>query len=316
MLRGMVLFLAAAVFGAAAWGLQSERQLRTRPAPADGPPQAVPRGYALVVGIGTYQQLRPSENLQFGESDAEAVYRVLISQEGGAFPAENVHLLLGSNATLEKLSYELEEWLPSVAQEQDRVVVYFTGHGLVRRGRGYLAPWDINPADPENTAYAMEQLGQVLSEKVKARWKVLMADACHSGKITPETTDEAVVNQLRQLPQSFLTLTATRGRESSFEDPDLSTGLGLFSYFVVQGLQGNADNDPCDGLITADETIEYVRGGVRSYGRSRGVSQTPTEHGDFDNDMILGQSARCTGSAPSSSEAWSSRPTWTALTCM
>ena len=45
----------------------------------------------------------------------EAIYRVLISQEGGAFPAENVHLLKSSQATLANIRRELEEWLPSAA---------------------------------------------------------------------------------------------------------------------------------------------------------------------------------------------------------
>src|SRR5262245_1813935 len=101
----------------------------------DGPAPALagtPRGYALVVGVSKYQKLDPAANLGFAESDAEAMYRVLISQEGGAFPAENVHLLKGSQATLSNIRREVEMWLPSVAQPPDRVIVYFAGHGLVK----------------------------------------------------------------------------------------------------------------------------------------------------------------------------------------
>ncbi|MBI4875961.1 MAG: caspase family protein [Acidobacteria bacterium] len=278
-----------------------ERDLRVRPAPEDPAraSAAVPRGYALVVGIGKYGKLDASENLRFPESDAEAVYRILISQQGGAFPAENVHRLIGADATLANLRRELEVWLPSVALEADRVVVYFAGHGLIKGGRGYLAPYDVDANHPESSGYPMDLLGKVLAEKVRARWKVLLTDACHSGKITPETTDDAVDAQFSQLPKTFLTLTATREREKSYEDPALSTGFGLFSYFLVQGLQGNADSSPCDGLITADELIEYVRGEVKRYARQRGVSQTPNERGDFDPNMILGVGAACaSGGAP------------------
>ncbi len=272
-----------------------ERDLSVRRLPADraGAVSSVPRGYALVVGIGKYQKLDPSENLRFPESDAEAVYRILISQQGGAFPAENVHRLIGSQATLQSLRRELEEWLPSVARESDRVVVYFAGHGLVKGSRGFLAPWDVDAQSPDRTGYPMDLLGKVLAEKVRARWKVLLTDACHSGKITPETTDEAVDAQFSQLPKTFLTLSATREREKSYEDPALSTGFGLFSYFLVQGLHGNADSSPCDGLVTADELIEYVRGEVKRYARERGASQTPTERGDFDPNMVLGVSLKC-----------------------
>jgi tetratricopeptide (TPR) repeat protein len=276
-----------------------QRDLKVRPLRESGKNQtlAVPRGYALIVGIGSYQKLPAEEFLKFSESDAEAIYRVLIGQQGGAFPAENVHRLIGPQATLQNLRHELEEWLPSVAQDTDRVVVYFAGHGLVLHGQGYLAPWDVDISHAETTAYPMKTLAKVLGEKVKARWKVLLADACHSQKINAETTDDAVDEQFGQLSSGFLTFTATRERESSYEDPTLSTGFGLFTYFLIQGLQGAADAN-CDGLITADEIIEYVREHVRDYARARGVSQTPTERGDFEPDSFVIGVTTCTSAAP------------------
>ena len=36
-------------------------------------------------------------------------------------------------------------------------------------------------------------------------------------------------------------------------------------------LLGEADVDPCDGRVTADEVVEYVRTHVRQYARSRGT---------------------------------------------
>jgi tetratricopeptide (TPR) repeat protein len=266
------------------------------PAPSPLPDQPVvsngaPRAYALIVGIAKYENLDASEFLHFSESDASAMYRALISKEGGAFPAENVHLLTGPKATRANLQYEIEKWLPSVAtQSNDRVVVYFSGHGVVTNGHGYLAPWDVDPSNAqsvERTGFPMDVLGSVLSQKVAAKSKLLLLDACHAGKITSDTSDEAVIAQLHQLPKTLLTFTATRAAERSYEDPKLSTGFSIFTYFVIQGLMGNADNDPCDGIITADELIEYVRGEVRSYARARNVSQTPQDQGDVDYRKII-----------------------------
>jgi tetratricopeptide (TPR) repeat protein len=257
---------------------------------------AVPRGYALIVGIARYQNLDESKQLRFPESDAEAMYRVLINHEGGAFPPENVHFLKGAKATLANIKYELEEWLPKVAQPTDRVVVYFAGHGFVHQGKGYLAPWDVKPESLETTAYSMADVGNVLANKVGAGWKVLLTDACHSGKINAETTNEALEQQFNALPRSFLTLTATTEREQSFEDPNLSTGFGFFTYYLVQAFQGYADSDPCDGRITADELIEYVRTNVRRYARERNLSQTPTARGDYEPEMLLGVANACLAS--------------------
>lgn len=255
----------------------------------------VPRGYAVVVGVGEYRHLDESKQLRFAQSDAEAMYRVLISHEGGAFPPENVRLLTGPEATLANVRQALEEWLPSAAGPADRVVVYFAGHGFVHRGRGYLAPADVDLRRLEETAYAMEALGDVMANRVRAHWKVLLTDACHSGKINAETTNEALDLQFGSLPRTFLTLTATREREMSHEDPALSTGFGFFTYFLTQAWRGHADNDPCDGRITADEVIEYVRANVRRYARDRQLSQTPTARGDYDPAMLLGVGAVCLG---------------------
>ncbi len=258
----------------------------------------VPRGYALIIGISKYQKLDESLNLQFPESDAEAVYRVLISQEGGAFPAENVHFLKGPQATFLNISRELNEWLLSVAQPSDRVVVYFSGHGFVKDDRGYLAPYDIDPNRLDATAYPMDVLGDVMANRITAHSKVLLADACHSGKINAETTEKAVDAQFRRLPKSFLTLTAAGAREPSYEDGKLSTGFGVFTYFVVEGLKGAADIDPCDGIVTARELVEYVRANVIRYTRERKLFQTPSDRGDYEPTMALGVSSGCSGRRP------------------
>jgi len=294
------ILLASAVLQATVGGqtpAQSPRDLVLVPS-GPAPSRGVPRGYAVIIGVGTYQNLDASKQLRYSESDADAIYRVLISAAGGAFPAENVRFLKGSQATLANIRRELEVWLPSVAQPADRVVVYFAGHGLVKDGRGYLAPWDVRPDRLADTAYPMSALGDVLAKKVKAGWKVLFTDACHSDKIGAETTDEALEQQFSALPANFLTLTATTEREQSFEDPNLSTGFGLYTYFLARGLQGNADYDPCDGRITADELIEYVRSNVRRYARERQLAQTPTARGDYEPGMLLGVGTSCLGSAP------------------
>lgn len=252
-------------------------------------PVAVPRGYAVVIGVSDYQHLAAEDDLPFAERDAEKLYSALIHKEGGNMEWANVKKLMGKDATLANIRAAIEEWLPSVATEPDRVVVYFVGHGLVDpQGRGYLAPYDVQPGAIAESAYPMARLSEVLGKQVKARWKVLLTDACHSGKISPDSSVERINESFRNLPRSFLTLNSSREAERSYEDKELAGGSGVFTYFLVQGWLGQADIDPNDGIVTADELIDYVRREVRSYTRSRGVTQTPTDHGDFPNDLILG----------------------------
>lgn len=273
---------------------QGSRDLKLRPKASEANGFKVPRGYALVVGIGRYKNLEAQQQLKFAESDADAMYRVLISSQGGGFATENVHRLIGSQATLDNLRAEIEQWLPSVAQPEDRVIVYFAGHGLVYGNQGYLAPWDLDLSRFGESAYPMRSLGNTLTNRVKARWKVLFTDACHSGKINSETSDEGVSARLDALDATqYLSFAATLGKERSFEAADLSTGFGVFTYFLVEGLKGNADNDPCDGWVRAGELIEYVRTQVRLYAKAHKQTQTPHAGGDYDPDMVLSQSNQC-----------------------
>lgn len=247
----------------------------------------IPRSYALVVGIGPYGKLPRESWLEYSERDADAIYRILISPEGGNFRAENVHRLIGKDATLAALTRELEEWLPSVAEEGDRVLIYFAGHGFVAGGKGYLAPYDVDPENIAATGYPMDRLGQVVGARIRASDKVLLTDSCHSGAITPTAADEtnqALNRSLLDLSSSMFLLTASRDRESSYEGPDWGGGHGVFTYFVVKGLEGQADVSE-DGVVTADELAEYVRAEVR---RATKAKQTPTsDRGSFNPDMLL-----------------------------
>ncbi|HLJ47006.1 MAG TPA: tetratricopeptide repeat protein [Bryobacteraceae bacterium] len=246
-------------------------------------PVSIPRSYALVIGIAKYSNPQIME-LHYSERDAESIYDVLISPEGGNFHAENVHTLIGPKATLANIRHELEDWLPSVSKDDDRVLVYFAGHGFIAGGKAYLAPYDINAGDISQTAYPMDSLGSVFANKIKAKWKVLLTDSCHSGAIRLDSDVQAINRSLLDLNRSVFSLTASRDRERSFEGPKWEGGHGVFTYYVVRGMGGAADENR-DGQVTADELAEYVRRNVRE---ETGAQQNPTaEGGSFDPNMLL-----------------------------
>lgn len=244
---------------------------------------SVPKSYALVVGVSEYKNLAPKEQLAFTGADAEAMYNILISREGGNFPAENVHKLVGPRATLANIKKELEQWLPSVTKDDDRVVVYFAGHGFVYQGKVYLAPADFDKRNIAGSGYSTDELGAAFGAKIKGKWKVLLTDSCHSGAVTTDTDSRTINSRLLDLSRSLFSLTASRDRERSFESKEWGGGHGIFTYYVVKGLEGEADESG-DGVVSADELAAYVQRQVRSATEQQ---QNPMVGGSFDNQMLL-----------------------------
>src|ERR1035438_6823362 len=153
-------------------------------------PVTIPTSYAVIVGISRYRNLADKEQLQFAERDAQSIFTALISPEGGNFRVENVHMLTGEKATLAAVRREIGTWLPSVAKEDDRVLIYFAGHGFMSQGKRYLAPFDFQRGRIAETGYPMDELGSAIGGKIKAKSKILLPAACHSGAITPENSTD------------------------------------------------------------------------------------------------------------------------------
>jgi tetratricopeptide (TPR) repeat protein len=243
----------------------------------------VPRSYAVIVGVSQYPKLTADQQLKFAERDAQSIFTILISPEGGNFKRENVEILTGNKATLANLRAKIDTWLPSVAKEDDRVLIYFAGHGFVFQGKGYLAPYDFDPAHIADTGYPMEQLGRDFGSKIHAKWKILLTDACHSGAISPSDTEQ-LNSKLSNLTESLFSLTASRARESSFESPELQGGHGVFTYYAVKGLEGAADYNH-DGIVTTDELSEYVHTQVRE--ATSGKQNPTSDRASYDPAMWL-----------------------------
>ncbi len=147
--------------------------------------------YALAIGIGQYQHLKP---LSKPAIDAAAVQRIL--QERGDFSLE-IPLLVDGQATQKNVQAALRKILTDQGKGAE-VLIYFTGHGFVAgeseyEQKGYLATYDceIKQAgdSPEERlrqrilsaqrGISFEFLNGLVGEAELAGLAVLL-DCCHS----------------------------------------------------------------------------------------------------------------------------------------
>jgi tetratricopeptide (TPR) repeat protein len=252
--------------------------------------------FAVVIGIARYGDrlgLGSEGELWYAEKDAQELYAILLSKEGGAYPPENVRKLIGADATLAHLRDALETWLPAKASNpNDRVLIFFSGHGVLENGRGYVLPFDADRRDLPKSSYSMDDLRNVLRVRVKGRTKILLTDACHSGYVN--TAAASASKTLTGLDDSIFSLAAAEG--VSIEQPMPGMRHGVFGTFLLQGLKGWADSN-CNGIVTAQELATYIQDRVakQTAGRQKSTYQLSSQG----PDMVLAQvgTPRCRGGA-------------------
>jgi len=132
--------------------------------------------FALVVGVESYPRL---PRATYADRDAGAVRDHLLAL---GYPARNVVLLTGQEASRAGLAKNIESWLARNTNENSTVFFYFSGHGAPDpvSGKTYLLPFDGDPQYLEDTAYPIQRLYEKLSA-LKARRIIAVLDCCFSG---------------------------------------------------------------------------------------------------------------------------------------
>ena len=80
------------------------------------------------------------------------------------------------------------------------------------------------------------------------------------------------VENMALLSGKVIALTSSSGGEISNSYPEKEHGL--FTYFLLKGLRGEADADG-NGSLNLEELYTYVRENVNKLSRRKGMEQTP-----------------------------------------
>jgi tetratricopeptide (TPR) repeat protein len=243
--------------------------------------------FALLVGISRYQ--KPELSLQFADADASVFGRLLESPRGGGLPPENVLLLTDEKATTAAVRNGFQDFLKRRASKNDTVIILIAGHGTVEvpgSKNAFILTYDSDPQDLKSTALPMGELQSLFEEQLAKVGRVLLfVDVCKAGTIGTihNTSVSANVQQLGDVEGDLFGLLASRPKEVSLEGPQFGGGHGVFSYYVMKGLEGAADQNN-DGIVDANELIKYVNDSVPMATDNK---QHPREFGTYDNSLRL-----------------------------
>ena len=228
--------------------------------------------WSVVVGVGRYSSMPV---LKYSDDDAYQFYSFLKSPEGGALPDKQVRVLVDEDATRSNILTTMRQVLLK-ADENDVVIFYFSGHGL----EGAFLPQDYDGIN--NKLYHTEI--KAILEQSKAKHKICIADACHSGTLL--AMKQPIENVLQTYYRAFnasaggtALFMSSKGEEYSLEDQGLRSGI--FSHYLIRGLKGEADVDG-NKIVTIREIYDFVYKNVRTYTSN---VQTPIISGKYDQSM-------------------------------
>ena len=245
-----------------------------------------PQRYAVVIGIGNYKD-RKIPPLHYTVADAQGIHNVITSEKYGFVLKENVKILIDEQASTRNIKKTFGTWLKKNVKENDSVIVYFAGHGAPEAGRTYWVTYDSDIEDLYGTAIGNDSLSQMLNS-IASKTIIVFLDSCYSaatvnrGWHTRSLIEKDPFEKFKG--EGRVVITSSDGKQPSLEIQEY--GHGVFTYFLIQGLIGKADQD-LDGYITLDEIWDHVKSNVLNTAKQFGIHQTPIIDGRHSSGILI-----------------------------
>ncbi len=195
-------------------------------------------------------------------------------------------VLTNEGATTAAVRNAFQTFLKNRAGKKDTIFVLVAGHGTVDSRGAYILTYDSDPEDLSATALPMAEIQALVNDELsKVGRVVFLADVCRAATIGSLKTDAmgSAVEKLGEAQGEMLGLMAARPKEQSIEGTQYGGGHGAFTYAVLKGLGGAADNND-NRAVEAGELIDYVRDSVSKLTANK---QHPRDFGNMENATKL-----------------------------
>lgn len=239
------------------------------------------RRYALVIGVSRYKFHEGGlDDLAYAHADSRSIADFLRTRAG--FKDADISYLENENATVENVRAAVDLFLDR-ARENDLVFLFVASHGTqdpFDPKNLYLVLHDSKVTNMSRTALKMTDLQTLFSTRLRAKRMVILIDACHSGGV-----DAAQMTSARQLERNEnntfnvyaeklfsgegrALLTSSDINEISQEGKKWGGGHGVFTWAILEGLNGVADVNR-DRVVTTGELFDFVSNKVREQTNGR-----------------------------------------------
>lgn len=215
-----------------------------------------PGTYLIAIGIGS-DPLSRSRPRKYASVDAQRIADYF--QAIGGVPSSNVMLLRDLQAHRAAVDVAFTKWLPQRVNKNAMVIVYFAGQAMVApNGEILLVLSDPGRADANREADArLYPLQHIASTVVKLNIQrtLFIFDGLVS-KLLGESDAQITIPRWDLNGEAMIHMISGESFKTGLEDD--AHRHGLFTYFFLRGLRGDADTNQ-NGFITLGELAAYVR---------------------------------------------------------
>ncbi|MEJ8817421.1 tetratricopeptide repeat protein [Lacibacter sp. H407] len=225
--------------------------------------------FAVVIGVSEYD----AERLKLNAADKDAALYARFLLETKKVTQANIQLLLNKKANSQAVNAAIRSLQQKPMKKGDEVIIYFSGHGDIQKSKdtankdgyvGYLLCSDVNIERAYTGAQgtlSFKDLNETVTFLTQNGIEVsLVLDACHSGQTVNEEGADLLSESALTSFRNTIRYLSCGANQRSFESE--SIGHGFFTYYLVQGMMGAADNSPADNKIKVNELNIYVYNSV------------------------------------------------------
>jgi len=191
--------------------------------------------YALIIGIDHYSGAwKPLDN---AVRDAQTIKATLDEK----YKIDHFRTLYDHEATRENI-IKAFEWLMKSADENDNVLIYYSGHGEYVRNldKGFWVPVDASTSSVSN--YISNTDIQTYLSGISSKHTLLVSDACFSGDIFRGKTVSIPFEDSERYYNTVHNLMSRSAITSGGIEPVMDGGReghSVFAYYVLKALQSN-----------------------------------------------------------------------------
>lgn len=234
--------------------------------------------YVLSIGINTYAN--PALNLNYAQTDAKSFTTEVSKAAASLYDRMEVHELYDKEATRTNIMGVLDA-LSIRIKPGDVFYFYYAGHGTIVDDEFYFVPTEnirlYSKANLAKDGISATEMREKF-RKIKAVKQIVLMDACQSGGATELLATRGAMEEkaMAQLSRSagIHVLSAAGSEQFATEYKEL--GHGLFTYVLLEALQGKADGAPADGVVSVYELKSYIDALVPEYSKKyKGQLQYP-----------------------------------------